>query len=154
MRGTWRRTIWYSGSWQERTPSVFPKQSRVEKEGNLPAPIVRFFVEIEKLRAASAQPLILQPLFKPPFSMRWEHVVHLNVLATTSAVSAADRSKALIASFREPRETDPAKSLLSTLETLGFKPRSLRYWPEYNLFLIEADARFQETIETLFLPLD
>ena len=147
-------SIWYSGSWQGKTPNASAKQGKPGKLADLPAPLVRFFAELEKLRATSVEPLIPQPLFKPPFSMRWEHVAHLNIVAAASAVSAEDRSKALIASFHEAIETDPAKSLMSNLSCLGVKPRSLRYWPEYNVFLIEADARFQETIETLFSPTD
>ena len=147
-------SIWYCGSWQERTPGARLQWSLPEKEGSLPAPLLRFFTEFEKLRAASAQPLILQPLFKPPFSMRWEHVAHLDVVATASAISAGARSKALLASFHDTGQADPAKSLLANLAPLGIKPRSLRYWPEYNIFLIEADAKFKETIELLFAPLE
>ncbi|MCX6966301.1 MAG: hypothetical protein NTZ46_00725 [Verrucomicrobia bacterium] len=147
-------SIWYSGCWQPKPTKSFPRWSLPEREGELPVPLLGFFTELEKLRAASARPIILQPLFKPPFSMRWEHVAHLNVVASASDVSAESRSKALLASFHDPQGTDPAKSLSSSLGLLGMKPHRLRYWPEYNVFLIEADARLKETIEILFLPLE
>lgn len=159
-------SIWRSSYWDEKAPGAAVKtagewktllnaeaERAVARRGSLsqlPDPIRKFFVELEKLRCASLRKqIILQPLFKTEGFVGWEHVTHLDVLATASTISAADRSKALLAGFHDTVETDPAKSLVANLASLGVKPRTARYWPEYNLFVIEADAKFKE-IETLF----
>ncbi len=164
-------SLWRSGYWDEKAPEASVKNDEQWKNAldasaeravakkaalsQLPAPILRFFFELEKLRCASlSQQIILQPLFKTEGFVGWQHVKHLDVLATATTVSDGERSKALLSSFRDSSATDPEKSLVSNLSAFGAKPRSIRYLPEYNVFLIEADAHFKEAVETLFSPTD
>ena len=162
-------SIWRSGYWEEKAPDAFVKNADEWKSNldadaeravakkaslaNLPDPITKFFFDLERLRCASlGRQIILQPLFKTEGFVGWQHVKHLDVLATPTTVSDEERSRALLASFQEAVEKDPAKSLRNSLASVGVKPQSVRYWPEYNVFLIEADAKFIE-VETLFSPL-
>jgi len=160
-------SIWRSSYWDEKAPETSIKNyaqwksaldaeaeravAKKEVLSQLPAPITRFFFELEKLRSASLnQQIILQPLFKKEGFVGWQHVQHLDVLALATNASDKERSKALLSSFHDPNATDPEKSLLSNLAAFGVKPRSMRYLPEYNVFLIEADAHFKEAAESLF----
>ena len=162
-------SIWRSSYWDEKETAVGVKnydewrkdlEAKAERAmakkaslSQLPSPILKFFLELEKLRCSSLQQqIILKPLFKTEGFVGWEHVKHLDVLADATTVSDEERSKALLASFQDRSEKDPAKSLLANLSALGIKTKSVRYWPEYNIFLIEAEAQFKETIEDLFKP--
>ena len=164
-------SIWRSSYWDEKLPKASVKNyeqwknaldasaertvAKKEALSQLPAPILRFFFELEKLRSASlSQQIILQPLFKAEGFVGWQHVKHLDVLATATTASDGERAKALLSSFRDSSAADPEKSLLSNLSAFGTKPRSIRYLREYNVFLIEADAHFKEAVETLFSPTD
>jgi len=159
-------SIWRSSFWDEKAPdkslrtpldwkhSIEVKAERaiVRKSefSQLPEPIRLLFLELEKLRCVSMQEIILQPLFQAEGFIGWQHVKHLNVLATATSTSAEERAKALLASLHEARETDPGKALAGNLALLHIKAQSVRYWPEYNVFLIEANEDFKEVAETLF----
>jgi hypothetical protein len=161
-------SIWRSSYWDEhapegsmRTPAdwKYAIETKAERAiarkpefAPLPESIRQFFFELEKLRCISMQEIILQPLFRTEGFIGWQHVKHLDVLATPASTSAEDRSKAFLLSLREPKEKDPAKALNACFSLLHLKTQSIRYWPEYNVFLIEAHADFKDVVETLFSP--
>lgn len=166
-------TLWRSGYWDEKAPDPFVKnledwkktlELRAQKTvaakqemGGLPAPIVDFFVAVETLRAAALdQPLVLQPLFQTKDFVGWENGTHLNVLAVPDTVGAKERSKALLrtmGALSKEETQDPAQWMKTLLIHFGAKVQSVRYWPEYNVFLFEADGEFKETMETIFSPM-
>lgn len=162
-------SLWYSAPWEEAAPddsvrnvsqwkeALEAKAERAlakdEAMSQLPAPIVRFFLEIEKLRCVSPRDVIVQPLFKSRNFVGWEQVKRLDVVASASPLSAEERSKTILWSLHEIKGTDPAKNLEALLSCVSIKTQSVRYWPRYNVFLIEAGADFDESIQTLFSPM-
>lgn len=163
-------TIWRSGYAQEKAPDVAVKtledwnrelELRGQKAvaaraemGALPAPIVRFFSELETLRAgALSQPPVLQPLSRIKGFAGWEEVAHFDVLAVPDTLGSKERARALLRAFRAPQkelDSDPGPWLKAYLESLGVKVKSARYWPEYNVFLFEGGAHFREMADVLF----
>lgn len=162
-------TIWRSGYSAEKEPDglVKDKESwnktlelRAEKAvaakqemGGLPAPLLKFFMAVETLRAGALnQPPVLAPLFQARGFVGWAEVAHLDVIAIPDTLGPKERSRQLLRTLgasQKEAEQDPAQWMKTFLENLGVKVQSARYWPEYNVFLFEGDAQFKEMVDML-----
>lgn len=163
-------TLWRSGYWDEKNPHTAAKdfddwhkalelraqKTLAEKKemSLIPSPIVEFFVAVETVRAAALnQPLVVEPLFQSQGFIGWENGRHLNALVTPDTLGPKERSKALLRAMGAPekeQDQDPAQWMKTLLTNLGVKVQSVRYWPEYNIFLFEGDGEFKDLVEVLF----
>lgn len=165
-------TLWRSGYWDERAPDLPVKTAEewtralelrarktlaAKKEMSLiPPPLVEFFVAVETLRAGALdQALVVHPLFQAKGFAGWENTSHLNLLATPDTLGPKERSRQLLRSMgaaSRELDQDSAQWIKTLFSAFGMPLRSVRYWPEYNVFLFEADGRFKEKAETVFSP--
>jgi hypothetical protein len=162
--------IWRSAYWEEKAPEL-PIRNQEEwrrfldvrarqavetkKEiAVLPPPIVQFFAAVETLReSARDREIIVQPLFQTMASVGSEYEARWNLLATPSILSAKERSTTMLRALHASKgeeEQDPAQWMKTHLINLGVKLQSVHYWPEYNVFLFEADGQFKDLVDVLF----
>lgn len=163
-------TIWRSGYWDEKEPeppaknleewrALLALRARQTVEAKkeiaaLPPPLVECFVALETLRASALHcEIVVHPLFQTQSFVGWENESHLNLLATPDGLSAPERSKGLLRTMgasKKEETQDPAQWMKNLFTASGVKVQSVRYWPEYNVFLFEAGAEFKEKMEVLF----
>ena len=148
------------------TFSLFAGKAKADEEDNvheLPSSIVNLIVLIHKLRDYTSKDLICQPIFSSlDDSSGWRNVSHLNIYIGEAGISPHDRCKWIThciygEAFLPPDGTDknwePSIDVAVALRERFARYQRIqyiRYWPEYNIAIIKADAAFGERARKMF----
>jgi hypothetical protein len=159
-------TVWYSSPMfvKKYPDSIFATQKWEdfaigEVPKHLPASIVQFLNEIQKIQNTTDRAIFLQPVFPRQGKSFWAMADHLDVLVCTTTLSAEERSKFIVHSIFKDWSTElPKTAIANVVEALKFyltglmeaDSFSICYWPQYNILLIKSNAEFEGMAEMGF----
>jgi hypothetical protein len=148
----------WGGTFEDFMERVRPEPKGMDKD--LPVAITGLLTKVHAWREYTSQDIILQPLYARQSRSLWRAVDHLDVVAVAAPGISKERSRWLVRAINRAgegarkvpalRDDDVAAALRQEFSRVGIKTQSVRYWQEYNILVIQADAGFEGLAVSVF----